>query len=135
MTFAVIDFAKEQDAIQVSMCSALGEPLSRCLFVELKLSQLQGLNRTVTDALDPERESTDSTKEYVRDRQLQAKMAVEIMSVDKEMGQEYMHLWKELADSFVAIRDLKFKNIDEYLACRFVDLGCPWVQRFPRVLI
>ena len=52
-------------------------------------------------------------------------MAVEIMSFDKEMGREYMRLWKELADRFIEIRDLKFKNIDEYLAYRIIDVGCP----------
>lgn len=61
----------------------------------------------------------------MRRRQLQAKMAVELLEVDKEQGAECLRLWKEMSDVFVEIRDTDFRTIDEYLAMRAIDAGCP----------
>lgn len=65
------------------------------------------------------------TKDHVRRRQLQAKMAVELMDLDKVQGKECLRLWKEMSDVFVEIRDLDFKQMDDYLRFRVVDAGCP----------
>lgn len=65
------------------------------------------------------------TKDHVRRRQLQAKMAVELLDLDKVQGQEVLRLWKEMSDVFVEIRDLEFKEMDDYLHFRVVDAGCP----------
>lgn len=65
------------------------------------------------------------TKDHVRRRQLQAKMAVELLDLDKVQGQEVLRLWKEMSDVFVEIRDLDFKKMDDYLHFRVVDAGCP----------
>ena len=82
-------------------------------------------NRTLTEGLNPLGDSRSGTKDHARNRQLQAKMAVELVSVDEELGGECMRLWKEMADVFVQIRDLDFKTLDEYLPFRVVDAGCP----------
>lgn len=68
------------------------------------------------------------TKDHVRRRQLQAKMAVEMLDVDKVKGTECLRLWKEMSDEFVKIRhnkDLDFTTIDDYLVFRAIDAGCP----------
>lgn len=65
------------------------------------------------------------TKEHVKRRQLQAKMVVELINIDKEHGRECLRLWKEMSGVFVQIRDLNFKTLDEYLPFRVVDAGCP----------
>ena len=52
-------------------------------------------------------------------------MAVELVSVDKELGGDCIRLWKEMSDVFVQIRDLCFTNLDDYLPYRVVDAGCP----------
>ena len=70
-------------------------------------------------------DSRKGTKDHARNRQLQAKMAVELVSVDKDLGNECIRLWKEMADVFVQIRDMDFKSLDEYLPFRVVDAGCP----------
>lgn len=65
------------------------------------------------------------TKDHVRRRQLQAKMAVEMLDLNKTQAKECLRLWKEMSDVFVEIRDLDFTNIDDYLHFRVVDAGCP----------
>ncbi|KZF21949.1 terpenoid synthase [Xylona heveae TC161] len=67
-------------------------------------------------------------KDHVRRRQLQAKMAVEMMEMDKEQGLECLRLWKEMSDVFVQIRDLNFTKLDDYLYFRGIDAGCPWTM-------
>ncbi|KAI9727247.1 MAG: hypothetical protein M1828_006866 [Chrysothrix sp. TS-e1954] len=68
------------------------------------------------------------TKSHVKRRQLQAKMVVELLNIDKKQGHECLRLWKEMSDVFVQIRDLDFKTLDDYLPFRVVDAGCPWTM-------
>lgn len=65
------------------------------------------------------------SKNDVQRRQLQAKMVMELMDVDKTKAKECLRLWREMSDVFVQIRDLKFTALDEYLKYRIVDAGCP----------
>lgn len=65
-----------------------------------------------------------STRNNVR-RHLQAKMAAELLEVDKEQGKEILRLWKEMSNVFVGIRDVDFRVLDDYLPSRAIDAGCP----------
>lgn len=69
--------------------------------------------------------AASGTKDHVRRRQLQAKMAVEMLDLDIVQGKECLRLWKEMSDVFVEIRDLNFTKIEDYLHFRVVDAGCP----------
>lgn len=68
-------------------------------------------------------------KDHVKRRQLQAKMVMELMEVDKVQAKETLRLWKEMSDVFVQIRDMEFTGLDQYLKFRVVDAGCPYVRR------
>jgi ophiobolin F synthase len=68
------------------------------------------------------------SKDHVKRRQLQAKMVMELMEVDKEQAKETLRLWKEMSEVFVRIRDMKFTTLDPYLKVRVVDAGCPYVN-------
>ncbi|KAF4966749.1 hypothetical protein FSARC_5614 [Fusarium sarcochroum] len=72
------------------------------------------------------------SKDHVKRRQLQAKMAMELMEVDKKHAKETLRLWKEMSDVFVQIRDRKFTDLDQYLEFRAVDAGCPWTMSLLR---
>ena len=87
--------------------------------------QLWEANKELTEGLTLSGTTNTGSKDHVRRRQLQAKMAVEMMDVDVEQGKECLRLWKEMSDVFVQIRDLDFKTLDEYLPFRVVDAGCP----------
>lgn len=70
------------------------------------------------------------SKDNVKRRQLQAKMVMELMEVDKDQAKETLRLWKEMSDVFVQIRDMKFTALDAYLKFRVVDAGCPYVSQY-----
>ncbi|KAJ5641727.1 isoprenoid synthase domain-containing protein [Penicillium lividum] len=61
-------------------------------------------------------------------RQMQAKMAAELLEIDKEQGQVILGHWKEMSKIFVDIRDREFHGLDDYLKFRAVDAGCPWTM-------
>lgn len=82
-------------------------------------------NRELVEGLDLDTTEATGTKEHIKRRQLQAKMAVELIDIDRKQGLECLRLWKEMSEVFVQIRDKNFKNIDEYLPFRFIDAGCP----------
>lgn len=82
-------------------------------------------NRELIEGLSLGQEAGAGTKDHVRRRQLQAKMAVELMDVDKDQAKETLRLWKEMSEVFVEIRDMKFTRLDDYLRFRAVDAGCP----------
>ncbi|KAM0267002.1 hypothetical protein ACHAPA_006390 [Fusarium lateritium] len=71
---------------------------------------------------------SSKSKDHVKRRQLQAKMVMELMEVDKEQAKETLRLWKEMSEVFVQIRDMKFTTLDPYLKVRVVDAGCPWTM-------
>ncbi|KAK6084429.1 polyprenyl synthetase [Seiridium cupressi] len=91
-------------------------------------SKLWETNKELTEGLTLGEEVGTGTKDHVRRRQLQAKMAVELMDIDKVQGKECLRLWKEMSDVFVQIRELKFTKLDDYLIFRVVDAGCPWTM-------
>lgn len=82
-------------------------------------------NMELTEGLDIDQGCTAGTKDRIRRRQLQAKMAVELLDTDTEKGTECLQLWKEMSDTFVQIRSLQFDTLDEYLSFRIIDAGCP----------
>lgn len=86
--------------------------------------QLMVTNRELTEGLNPSIDAQNGTKDHVRRRQLQAKMVVELMDIDKKRGEECVRLWQEMSNVFVQIRDLNFKTMDEYLPFRVIDAGC-----------
>ena len=65
------------------------------------------------------------TKEQVKRRQLQAKMAVELINTDKTHGEEILRDWKEMSEVWIQIGNMSFKTLDDYLATRYVDVGTP----------
>lgn len=87
--------------------------------------QLQETNRHLVEGLDLDDTEATQTKGHSRRKQLQAKMAVELIELDRPQGLKCLRLWKEMSDVFVQIRDINFKTLDEYLPFRFVDAGCP----------
>ncbi|KAJ4007490.1 geranylgeranyl pyrophosphate synthetase [Fusarium irregulare] len=78
--------------------------------------------------LDGDTNRGPKSKDHVQRRQLQAKMVMELMEVDKEQAKETLRLWKEMSDVFVQIRDMKFTVLDDYLKFRVIDAGCPWTM-------
>jgi hypothetical protein len=68
------------------------------------------------------------SKDHVKRRQLQAKIVMELMEVDKEQAKETLRLWKDMSEVFVQIRDMKFTTLDPYLKVRVVDAGCPYIN-------
>ena len=82
-------------------------------------------NKELMEGLSLGEEARAGTKDHVRRRQLQAKMAVELMDVDKNQAKECLRLWKEMSEVFVEIRDMKFVRLEDYLSFRVVDAGCP----------
>ncbi|XXH01034.1 hypothetical protein Hte_007385 [Hypoxylon texense] len=91
-------------------------------------SQLQVANRQLIEGLTLDGEVSAGSKDHVRRRQLQAKMVMELMEVDKEQAKECLRLWKEMSEVFVQIRDMNFTTMDDYLKFRVVDAGCPWTM-------
>ncbi|KAF2165560.1 hypothetical protein M409DRAFT_24413 [Zasmidium cellare ATCC 36951] len=90
--------------------------------------KLQEANRELVEGLDMDDEGVTGTKAHIKRRQLQAKMAVELIDMDRDKGLECLRLWKEMSHVFVSIRDVNFRTLDEYLPFRFVDAGCPWTM-------
>ncbi|KAJ5323826.1 hypothetical protein N7476_002426 [Penicillium atrosanguineum] len=90
-------------------------------------SQLWEANNQLMEGLNDNGDTRLSTRNNVR-RQLQAKMATELLEIDKEQGKEILRLWKEMSSVFVGIRDLEFKRLDDYLPSRAIDAGCPWTM-------
>lgn len=86
---------------------------------------MQEANRELVEGLDLDDEGVKGTKAHIKRRQLQAKMAVELLDLDRNKGLECLRLWKEMSDVFVSIRDVDFRTLDDYLPFRFVDAGCP----------
>ncbi|KAI0126433.1 isoprenoid synthase domain-containing protein [Xylariales sp. AK1849] len=92
-------------------------------------SRLWQANQELTEGLSLGEDGISGTKDHVRRRQLQTKMTVELMDIDKNHGKEFLRLWKEMSSVFVKIRDLKFTKLDDYLPDRVVDAGCPKMLR------
>ncbi|KAK8133580.1 hypothetical protein PG984_005592 [Apiospora sp. TS-2023a] len=91
-------------------------------------SDLAEANEQLIEGITLGGSGNKGSKDDVKRRQLQAKMVMELMDVDKVQGKECLRLWREMSDVFVQIRDLKFKTLDEYLKYRAVDAGCPWMM-------
>ncbi|KAI1495578.1 isoprenoid synthase domain-containing protein [Biscogniauxia marginata] len=88
-------------------------------------SQLLEANKQLMEGLTLDAKVGAGSKDHVRRRQLQAKMVMELMEVDKEQAKKCLRLWKEMSDVFVQIRDMDFTVLDDYLKYRVVDAGCP----------
>ncbi|KAK8101989.1 polyprenyl synthetase [Apiospora kogelbergensis] len=91
-------------------------------------SELTEANQQLMEGLTLANDARGGSKNDVRRRQLQAKMVMELMDVDKTKAKECLRLWREMSDVFVQIRDLKFTVLDDYLKYRVVDAGCPWTM-------
>ncbi|KAF4984888.1 hypothetical protein FZEAL_41 [Fusarium zealandicum] len=93
-------------------------------------SQMQQANHQLMEGLTlgDDTGSGSRSKDHVKRRQLQAKMAMELMEVDKDFAKETLRLWKEMSEVFIDIRDMKFTALDQYLKLRAVDAGCPWTM-------
>lgn len=48
------------------------------------------------EGLTMDKKSGSGSKDHVKRRQLQAKMVMELMEVDKDKAQECLRLWKEM---------------------------------------
>lgn len=93
--------------------------------------KLREASHELIEGLTLTEETKTGTKDHVRRRQLQAKMAVELMDVDKDQAKEVLRLWKEMSETFVQIRDRVYTNMEDYLKMRAVDAGCPQVEQSP----
>ncbi|KAI9710434.1 MAG: hypothetical protein M1828_002164 [Chrysothrix sp. TS-e1954] len=91
-------------------------------------SQLSETSRELSEGLSLEGDLKHGTMAHVKRRELQARMAVKVMDIDKEKGRETLRLWKEMSEVFVQIRDLEFQSLDHYLRLRVIDAGCPWTM-------
>ncbi|UZP36774.1 hypothetical protein NXS19_004590 [Fusarium pseudograminearum] len=93
-------------------------------------SHLQKANEQLMEGLTLAGDTSHGpkSKDHVQRRQLQAKMVMELMEVDKEQAKETLRLWKEMSAVFVQIRDMKFTVLEDYLKFRVVDAGCPWTM-------
>ncbi|KAI1771877.1 isoprenoid synthase domain-containing protein [Hypoxylon cercidicola] len=91
-------------------------------------SQLAEANRQLMEGLTLDGNASAGSKDHVTRRQLQAKMVMELMEVDKEQAKKCLRLWKEMSNVFVEIRDMDFTALDDYLKFRVVDAGCPWTM-------
>ncbi|KAI1175872.1 isoprenoid synthase domain-containing protein [Nemania sp. FL0916] len=91
-------------------------------------SKLVEANTQLMEGLTMETKGGTGSKDQVKRRQLQAKMVMELMEIDKEQAQECLRLWKEMSNVFVEIRDMKFTVMNDYLKFRVVDAGCPWTM-------
>lgn len=85
--------------------------------------QLNKANKQLTEGLEEYGNGQLSTRSNVK-RQMQAKMATELLEFDQEQGQVILRLWKEMSKVFVNIRDLDFHALDDYFIFRVVDAGC-----------
>lgn len=86
--------------------------------------QLYKANKQLTEGLEEYGDGKLSTRSNLK-RQMQAKMATELLEFDLEQGQVILRLWKEMSDVFVDIRDLDFQTLEDYFIFRAVDAGCP----------
>ncbi|QPC69260.1 hypothetical protein HYE68_000012 [Fusarium pseudograminearum] len=96
----------------------------------LTIFKLQKANEQLMEGLTLAGDTSrgPKSKDRVQRRQLQAKMVMELMEVDKEQAKETLRLWKEMSAVFVQIRDMKFTVLEDYLKFRVVDAGCPWTM-------
>lgn len=85
--------------------------------------QLNKANKQLTEGLEEYGNGQLSTRSNVK-RQMQAKMATELLEFDQEQGQVILRLWKEMSKVFVNIRDLDFHALEDYFIFRVVDAGC-----------
>ncbi|KAI2674674.1 hypothetical protein CBS147326_8318 [Penicillium roqueforti] len=91
---------------------------------EKRESELYKANKQLTEGLEEYGDGKLSTRSNLK-RQMQAKMATELLEFDLEQGQVILRLWKEMSDVFVDIRDLDFQTLEDYFIFRAVDAGCP----------
>ncbi|KAF9241499.1 hypothetical protein DTO013E5_8798 [Penicillium roqueforti] len=94
---------------------------------EKRESELYKANKQLTEGLEEYGDGKLSTRSNLK-RQMQAKMATELLEFDLEQGQVILRLWKEMSDVFVDIRDLDFQTLEDYFIFRAVDAGCPWTM-------
>ena len=59
--------------------------------------------------------------------QLQARIAVELMRLDKELGQELLDSWEDVARGSEQIRDQEFETFGDFLRMRVRDFAAKWV--------
>ncbi|CAG7927668.1 unnamed protein product [Penicillium olsonii] len=90
-------------------------------------TELSEANNQLIEGIEGNGSVKLSTRSNVK-RQMQAKMATELLSVYHEQGQVILRLWKEMSDVFVDIKDLNFPTLEEYFIFRAVDAGCPWTM-------
>lgn len=123
----VIEYAENKDESKVNNTQCLEIILEKQYLTHQKLQESNNqLMEGLTLGGDVGRGS--KSKDHVKRRQLQAKMVMELMEVDKEQAKETLRLWKEMSEVFVQIRDMKFTTLDPYLKVRVVDAGCPYVN-------
>ena len=82
-------------------------------------------NRAFRSGVNGEGNSTLRTEENVRNKRLQAKMAVELPNVDRDLGNECTRLWDQFGDEFSKPRTWDFKSLDEYREHRIIGAECP----------
>lgn len=120
----MIEYSESKDESQVSQLGVVGELVG---FVSNRLKKLLEANRQLMEGLTLDGKVSAGSKDHVTRRQLQAKMVMELMEMDKEQAKKCLRLWKEMSDVFVEIRDMDFATLDYYLKFRVVDAGCPYV--------
>ena len=114
------------------LCRGQESQRSRCFlpYIALKLPKTNVLhklwerNRALKSGVNPEGKWTLATREDVRNKQLQAKMAVEPLYVDRELGNECIRVWDHFGDELFKTRSWDPKSFVEYLDNRIIDAEC-----------
>jgi hypothetical protein len=93
----------------------------------LTRSQLLEYNAGLRQALDPQAKLNISSLSDVarREREIRARMAVELVSADARFGTWFLWSWKQFMESMADARDRdpRVKDLNEYLVNRVVDTG------------
>lgn len=72
-------------------------------------------------------ESTEATTAHLKAmrKQLQAKMMVQLTSIDSECSKRIMREWEIMLARTLKEKDNNFQTLEEYVDFRIVDTGAP----------
>ena len=58
-------------------------------------------------------------------KQIEAKMALQLETIDKGCCERVMRVWKEMLSTTLRDKDTDFRSLEEYVEFRIVDTGAP----------
>jgi hypothetical protein len=79
-----------------------------------------------SDNLSLEKTNSPTVRSVTGTKQIQAKMVLELMSIDRECGEVVMDAWKTMvATTTKRDKNVQFDNLEEYVDYRIIDTGAP----------